>query len=154
MTLLWASDFHHPTPLLEQSTPPLNRGSTPWSHSHFWLPSRRLDSFFFWSPLFDIRGSRRGLTPLFNIRGFTNLLAWLSLEEAWLLFLLESFVRHSRIYQSIGMTKFRALLWYHVRRTRLSTMLWYCLLWGLSSHSFALGFPKRPHTNGECILCL
>ena len=45
--------------------------------------------------------------------------------------LLESEVLCSKFEDSINMTKsfIRARLWYHVRRTRLSTMVWYCPLW-------------------------
>ena len=59
-------DFHHPTPPLGKVRLPLIEARLLWSLSHFLLPSSRLDSFFFWSLLFDIWG-------------FTNLLARLSL---------------------------------------------------------------------------
>ena len=130
-------DFHHPTPPLEQSAPPLNRGSTP--------------SFGVLVIFYCLRG---GLPPFlleFFVRylriyqsiGTTKFRAWLWYHVRGLTpFLLEFFVRYLRIYQSIGTTKFRTWLWYHVRRTRLSTMVWYCPLW---AHGFALGFPKMPH---------
>ena len=54
----------------------------------------------------------------------------------------------STFENSIDMTKFRVWLWYRVNWTRLSTMVWYCPLW---AWVFALGFPKRPHTNEDSI---
>ena len=62
--------------------------------------------FFFWSLSHFLLCLRGGSTP----------------------FLLEFFVRHLRIYQSIGTTKFRAWLWYHIRWTRLSPQ-WYDIVY-------------------------
>ena len=114
--------------LPSSNTSPLNKVRLPlietrllWSLSHFLPPSRRVDPFSFGvlcSIFEDLRWPIFFWSSLFDIWGFTMAP-----------FLLEFFVRYLRIYQSIDMTKFRAWLWYHGRRTRLSTMVWYCPLW-------------------------
>ena len=121
---------------------PLIEAPLLWSLSHFLLPSRRLYPFSF-GVLCSIFVDLLTWPTPFLLEFFVRYLRiyqlgrplffWSSLIDIWGFtmapFLLEFFVRYLRIYQSIEMTKFRAWLWYHVRRTRLSTMVWYCPLW-------------------------